>query len=90
MFKILIISLLLGGNVQAQLTLTMGGDVNFNKNFMMVDASGFLADKSTITWSTFTKYLEPLLDGDLNFANVETVISDRHDLTAITTLTILA
>ncbi len=84
MLKILIISLLLGGGVQAQVTLTMGGDVNFNKNLMKVDASGFLADKSTITWSTFTKYLQPLLDGDLNFANVETVISDRHDLPAET------
>ena len=81
---ILSLMLILSIHVSAQVTLTMGGDVNFNKNLKKVNPSGFISENEIIPWATYTKYLKPLLDGDLNFANVETVISDSANLTAET------
>ncbi|MFZ3231449.1 MAG: CapA family protein [Pseudobdellovibrio sp.] len=78
--KLFIVTFIFSSISLAQVTLTMGGDVNFNKNLMKADPSGFLSNKGTISWSTYTKALEPLLDGDINFANVETVISDNISL----------
>lgn len=80
MNKIFFFVLLLSFQVHAGLTLTMGGDVNFNKNLMKADPKGFLSENGPIPWSSYTKYLAQMLDGDLNFANIETVVSDRSDL----------
>lgn len=62
------------------LTLTMGGDINFNKNLVRPNADGYGSGKNLIPWSSYTANLKAMLDGDLNFGNVETVISDRVDL----------
>lgn len=67
--------------VSAQVTLTMGGDVNFNKNLKKAHPSGFVSENQITPWASYTKYLKTLLDGDLNFANIETVISDDNQLT---------
>lgn len=64
----------------SQVTLTMGGDVNFNKNLMKPSAQGFIKDGVVNPWASYTKHLKPLIDGTLNFANIETVVSDRTDL----------
>ena len=68
--------------VYANLTLTMGGDVNFNKNLFSVNANGFSRDGYVTNWTELTKNLKPLINGDLNFANIETVVTDRNDLSA--------
>ena len=64
----------------AGLTLTMGGDINFNKNLKRPNASGYVSSQGTVPFASYTQNLVPLLDGDLNFGNVETVISDRLDI----------
>ncbi len=64
----------------AQVTLTMGGDVNFNKNLFKPSASGFVMSGSTTPWSVYTQQIKSLINGTLNFANIETVVSDRTDL----------
>lgn len=68
-------------NAQADLVITMGGDVNFNRNRMAVEARGVEYGAGKIAgWSSFTSQLKPLINGDLNFANIETVLSSRNDL----------
>lgn len=80
MLKIILLSLLTSIHAYAGLTLTMGGDINFNKNLMRPDPIGFNSSKGKIPWSAYTANLAPLLDGDINFGNVETVVSDRLDI----------
>lgn len=68
-------------NVQADLVITMGGDVNFNRNRMAVDPRGVEYGPGKIaTWSSLTRQIKPLINGDLNFANIETVVSSNNDL----------
>lgn len=64
----------------ANLTLTMGGDINFNKNLYPVYAQGYKQGNSLISWQQLTQYIRPYIDGDINFANIETVITDRNNL----------
>ncbi len=67
----------------SQLTLTIGGDVNFNKNLFRTHPDGFLSrGTKLIPWATYTAGIKPLIDGDLNFANIETVVSDKNNLPA--------
>jgi len=58
----------------ADLTLTMGGDINFNSNRNAPRSEGF----GGATWDELTSELAPLIDGDLNFANIETVVTDQR------------
>ncbi len=53
------------------LVLTMVGDVGLAENRRLKTA------KSADYWAPFTKGLAPLIDGDLNFLNLETVVTDR-------------
>ena len=86
MIKLYITSILFAFSIPslAQVTLTMGGDVNFNKNLMKPVAEGFSMNGTTTPWASYTRFLQPLIDGTLNFANIETVVSSRKDLPAET------
>lgn len=64
----------------ADVVLTMGGDVNFNKNRQSVNENGVQYGSSLIPWSSLTQNVQPLINGDLNFANIETVVSSGNDL----------
>ncbi|MBC7421156.1 MAG: CapA family protein [Bdellovibrio sp.] len=78
--------MLVSVNAWSQLTLTMGGDVNFNKNLFKTSAVGFLTGNGNVPtpWANYVAGIKPMIDGDLNFANIETVISERNDLPAET------
>ena len=78
-FAILFVSVL-GLKAQAGLVITMGGDVNFNRNRMPVDPRGVQYGDSYASWTSLTTYIRPLINGDLNFANIETLLSSRNDL----------
>lgn len=77
---ILLLSFLVGQTAAADVVLTIGGDVNFNKNRQSVHENGVLYGDSIIPWSSLTKNIQPLINGDLNFANIETVVSSVNDL----------
>lgn len=74
--------LLMSVHAFAGLTLTIGGDVNFNKSEKRSDSRGYVSGGKVTPFSKYTAGIRPLIDGDLNFANVETVISDRQDIVA--------
>ncbi|MCK6598180.1 MAG: CapA family protein, partial [Bdellovibrionaceae bacterium] len=70
---------------RAELVITLGGDINFNKTSFKSHSLGFSPSNSftaedAIPWSYFTQKVSPLLKGHLNFANIETVISDDNSI----------
>jgi hypothetical protein len=64
----------------ADLTMTMGGDISFNLSRQLPEALGVREYNGVVPFSRMTSDIARLIDGDLNFANLETVVSDRTDL----------
>lgn len=69
----------------AELVITMGGDINFNKTSFKAHEEGFSPSnlprgEDAVPWSYFTEKLAPMLNGDLNFANIETVVTANNSL----------
>ncbi len=64
------------------LTLVLVGDVGLNRSNTAVDARGVLEGPSPTAWSELSAKVARLIDGDLNFMNLETVVTDRNDLAA--------
>ncbi len=64
------------------LTIVLGGDLGLGGSGETPHPDGASRHGRRHAWSTVTAGLEPLIDGDVNFANLETVVSDRSDLTA--------
>lgn len=67
----------------AELVITMGGDINFNKTGFYSHEEGFSPGNKkdpddSVPWKYFTEKLAPMLDGDLNFANIETVVTNNN------------
>ena len=56
--------------------LTMVGDTGFNKNNQGVEPNHVVAYGKRTTWADLTKDIEPHIDGDLKFLNLETVVTD--------------
>lgn len=72
--------LILGTSAQADVVITVGGDVNFNRNRLQALPDGVSYGNSVTPFASFTTGIRPLLNGDLNFANIETVVTDTNDL----------
>lgn len=66
----------------ADLTITFGGDVNFNKNKQAPLPDGVNVWGRKYSFSETTAGIRHLIDGDVNFANIETVVTDERDLPA--------
>ncbi|AHI04591.1 poly-gamma-glutamate biosynthesis protein [Bdellovibrio bacteriovorus W] len=64
----------------ADVVITMGGDVNFNRNRINVNSAGVLYSSSPTPWRNFTAGIRPLINGDINFANIETVVSSSNEI----------
>lgn len=60
-----------------ELVITMGGDVNFNIPAAGVNPNGTQRFGGLQPWNYFTSGIAQLITGDLNFANIETVVTDR-------------
>lgn len=63
----------------ASLTITLTGDVGLNPTNQTVDAKG-VTDGGFQLWADTTANIANEINGDLNFMNVETVVTDRNDL----------
>lgn len=64
------------------LTLVLVGDVGLNRSSTAVDPRGVLEGPQPTPWSDLSVKVAKLIDGDLNFMNLETVVTDRNDLAA--------
>lgn len=65
---------------RGELVLTFGGDLSMGPNGARPRPDGVFSRGTWYPWSSLTAGLAPLVDGDLNFANLECVVSARADL----------
>ena len=63
-----------------EVVITFGGDLCLNRNQLVPESEGTRWGKKLLRWEWLTRHLAPLLDGDLNFGNIETVVTDRKRL----------
>ncbi len=61
------------------LRITAIGDVNFNRSSQEVLAEGMNLWDEMFAFDVLTRGLDGVIDGDVNFANVETVLTNRND-----------
>jgi poly-gamma-glutamate synthesis protein (capsule biosynthesis protein) len=73
-------SLFFVSTVRAEMVLTFGGDLNLNQSRGYITSQGTQKWEARATWQQLFAGLVPYLNGHLNFANLETVVSDRTDL----------
>ncbi len=66
-------------DAETTLTITLSGDVGLNPTNQTVDPKG-VTDGGFQTWADTTAGIVNEINGDLNFMNVETVVTDRNDL----------
>ena len=66
------------------ITLVVVGDVGLNVSRAPVHADGFHAPDSdrVYSWQELTAGIAPLINGDFNFLNLETVVTDSNELPA--------
>lgn len=62
-----------------EVTIVLVGDVGLNRNDQPVEASG-VRRGSFYSWEETTSLIADDINGDLNFMNAETVVTDRNDL----------
>jgi poly-gamma-glutamate synthesis protein (capsule biosynthesis protein) len=62
-----------------EVTIVLVGDVGLNRSNQPVEATG-VRRGGFQTWDETTALIAEDIDGDLNFMNVETVVTDRNDL----------
>ena len=60
--------------------IVAGGDLGFGGSDQPVSAMGGYRHRRLIPWKDIGKGIEPLLDGDINFANLETVVTGNARL----------
>jgi poly-gamma-glutamate synthesis protein (capsule biosynthesis protein) len=62
-----------------EVTITLAGDVGLNRSNQPVEPEG-VRRGAFQTWAETTSLIDNEINGDLNFMNVETVVTDRNDL----------
>lgn len=65
------------------LTIVLGGDLGLGGSEQPVHPDGAYRHGARTPWAELTAGIAPLLDGDINFANLETVVTDRNDIGTI-------
>ena len=63
-----------------RLSIVLVGDTGFNPTDAKVDAKGMRKGKQSISFGDALSGVAPNIDGDLAFANLETVVTDRNDM----------
>lgn len=65
---------------ETQVTVVLAGDTGLNGSFQPVYASYGMKHGMQLPWSDATTQIAREINGDINFANLETVVTDRNDL----------
>ena len=68
------------GDHPKQLVIVFGGDLGLGGSRQPVSPRGGYRHNRLIPWTDLTRGLAPLIDGDVNFANLETVVTDSNRL----------
>ncbi|HEV7463864.1 MAG TPA: CapA family protein [Methyloceanibacter sp.] len=68
------------GTPPDRLTIVLVGDTGFNPSDAAVDVKGIHNGKAVMSFPDTLAGISRDIDGDLAFANVETVVTDRNDL----------
>jgi poly-gamma-glutamate synthesis protein (capsule biosynthesis protein) len=69
----------LGASSADEVTITLVGDVGLNRSGQPAEPGG-VRRGAFQTWADTTSQIDNEINGDLNFMNVETVVTDRNDL----------
>jgi poly-gamma-glutamate synthesis protein (capsule biosynthesis protein) len=69
-----------GPDEDGTITIVLVGDTGLGGDRQPVDARGAYRHGARIAWADLTTHVRDLIDGDLNFANLESVVTDRNDL----------
>jgi hypothetical protein len=64
-----------------RLTIVLAGDTGFNATDAKVDQRGMVKGKQVTSFTDMLSGISRDVDGDLAFVNLETVVTDRNDLT---------
>ncbi len=79
-----LLSSVLAASASAQsdrvVTIVLAGDTGFNANHQRVESRGVYKHRRFQTWKQTTAGIIKDINGDINFLNVETVVTDRNDL----------
>ena len=67
---------------ERQLTIVLAGDTGLNGSFQTVHAGFAFKHGSRLSFAEATPGVASLINGDVNFANLETVVTNRNDLPA--------
>ena len=62
------------------ITITLAGDTGYSSNHAPVNPRGVTRHGKFQTWAQTTAGIEPHVDGDINFLNVETVVTSLNSL----------
>lgn len=65
------------------IVLVLGGDIGLGGSDEPVHAEGSFRHGKRTPWADMSARLKPLITGDINFANLETVVTDRNDLSPV-------
>ena len=65
---------------ETEVTLVLAGDTGLNGSFEPVYAGFGTKNGMHLAWNDATGLISKEINGDINFANLETVVTDRNDL----------
>jgi len=71
------------GQADNTVIIVAGGDLGFGGSDQPIGARGGYRHGRMTPWSEVGKAIAPLLDGDINFANLETIVTDLPGLTPV-------
>ncbi len=63
-----------------QLSVVVVGDVGLNRGDLKVHPEGVAEGGAVLRWQEMSRGIKALVNGDVNFMNLETVVTDRNDL----------
>ena len=67
---------------ETEVTIVLAGDTGLNGSFQPVYAGYGTKHGMRLAWADATTLIAREINGDINFANLETVVTDRNDLSA--------
>lgn len=68
---------------KSSVVIVLGGDLGLGGSRQPVSPKGGYRHGKLLPWKSLTSGIEPILAGDINFANLETVVTDQRKLAPV-------